>query len=176
MAAMSDDAAPPESLLPYDIWAEEALREVAIRALEHVAAEGLPGEHHFYLTFRTDHPGTTVPGHLKARYPQEITIVLQHQFEDLRVDRAAARFEVTLFFGGVPARLIVPFGALTMFHDPHVRFGLRFPATGMEAPDFEDAAEEPAPPAAEEPAPAAPQGPAQVVSLDAFRRKPAKDA
>lgn len=176
MAAMSDDAAPPESLLPYDIWAEEALREVAIRALEHAAAEGLPGEHHYYLTFRTDHPGTTVPGHLKARYPQEITIVLQHQFEGLRVDRAAGRFEVTLFFGGVPSRLVVPFGALTMFHDPHVRFGLRFPATGMELPTFEDVEEEPAPPAAEEPAPAAPQGPAQVVSLDAFRRKPAKDA
>jgi len=170
---MSDDAAPPESLLPYETWAEEALREVALRALESAAAEGLPGEHHFYLTFRTDHPGTSVPAHLKARYPQEITIVLQHQFEDLRVDRAAGRFEVTLFFGGVPSRLSVPFGALTMFHDPHVRFGLRFPVTGNGEPAFEDA------PAAEEPtseAPAAePQGPAQVVSLDAFRRKPAKD-
>ena len=175
MAAMSDDAAPPESLLPYDIWAEEALREVAIRALEHAAEHGLPGEHHYYLTFRTDHPGTTVPGHLKARYPQEITIVLQHQFEELTVDRDAARFGVTLFFGGVPSRLVVPFGALTMFHDPHVRFGLRFPATGMGAPTFEDAvpAEEAAP--APEPPPAEPQGPAQVVSLDAFRRKPAKD-
>ena len=175
MARMSDDAAPPESLLPYDAWAEEALREVAIRALEHAAAEGLPGEHHYYLTFRTDHPGTTVPGHLKARYPQEITIVLQHQFEDLNVDRDAARFGVTLFFGGVPSRLVVPFGALTMFHDPHVRFGLRFPALGIEGPNFEDAvpAEEPA--AEEPPPPAEPQGPAQVVSLDAFRRKPAKD-
>lgn len=175
MARMSDDAAPPESLLPYDTWAEEALREVAIRALEHAAAEGLPGEHHYYLTFRTDHPGTTVPGHLKARYPQEITIVLQHQFEDLLVDRAAGRFGVTLYFGGVASHLVVPFGALTMFHDPHVRFGLRFPATGMDAPAFEDAPEAPAPEAAEEPAPA-PAAPAQVVSLDAFRRKPAKDA
>lgn len=175
MARMSDDAAPPESLLPYDTWAEEALREVAIRAIEHAAAEGLPGEHHYYLTFRTDHPGTTVPGHLKARYPQEITIVLQHQFEDLFVDRDAARFGVTLFFGGVPSRLVVPFGALTMFHDPHVRFGLRFQPTGMELPAFEDTPEEPAAPAAEEPPPA-PAAPAQVVSLDAFRRKPAKDA
>ncbi len=173
MARMSDDAAPPESLLPYDIWAEEALREVAIRALEHAAAQGLPGEHHYYLTFRTDHPGTRVPAHLKARYPQEITIVLQHKFEDLEVDRAAGRFGVTLYFGGVPARLVVPFGALTMFHDPHVRFGLRFPATGMDGPAFEDATEAPKPGAVEEPAPAAP---AQVVSLDAFRRKPAKDA
>lgn len=178
MARMSDDAAPPESLLPYDIWAEEALREVAIRAIESAAADGLPGEHHFYLTFRTDHPGTSVPGHLKARYPQEITIVLQHQFEDLRVDRTAGRFEVTLFFGGVPSRLVVPFGALTMFHDPHVRFGLRFPALGMDQPVMEDVPEEkeeeaaaPAAAPVEEP----PAGPAQVVSLDAFRRKPAKD-
>ncbi len=176
---MSDDAAPPESLMPYDVWAEDALREVAIRALEHAAAEGLPGEHHFYLTFRTDHPGTVVPGHLKARYPQDITIVVQHQFEDLHVDRAAGRFGVTLFFGGVPSRLTVPFGALTMFHDPHVRFGLRFPMHGMEAPTFEDAPEdaepvaEDAPPAAD--APQAPATPAQVVSLDAFRRKPAQD-
>jgi hypothetical protein len=175
MARMSDDAAPPDSLLPYDVWAEEALREVAIRALESVAANGLPGEHHFYLTFRTDHPGTTVPGHLKARYPDEITIVLQHQFEDLRIDRDAQRFEVTLYFGGVPSRLSVPFGALTMFHDPHVRFGLRFPVSGAEPPAFDDAvpAEEPA---AETPAEPPPAPPGQVVSLDAFRRKPAKDA
>ena len=172
MARMSDDAAPPESLLPYDTWAEEALREVAIRAIEHAAEHGLPGEHHYYITFRTDHPGTTVPGHLKARYPQEITIVLQHQFEDLQVDRAAARFGVTLFFGGVPSRLVVPFGALTMFHDPHVRFGLRFQATGMAEPEAGTAPEEAPAPAAEEP----PAVPAQVVSLDAFRRKPAKDA
>lgn len=174
---MSDDAAPPDSLMPYDAWAEEALRDVAIRALEHAAAHGLPGEHHFYLTFRTDHPGTTVPGHLKARYPQEITIVVQHQFEDLQVDRAAQRFAVTLFFGGVPSRLVVPFGALIMFHDPQVRFGLRFPVLGMEP----QAAGE-TPPAATAPAAAAPDAPAeaaapaQVVSLDAFRRKPAKDA
>jgi len=174
MARMSDDAAPPDSLLPYDIWAEEALREVAIRALEHAAAQGLPGEHHFYLTFRTDHPGASVPGHLKARYPREMTIVLQHQFEDLQVDRAAGRFGVTLFFGGVPSRLTIPFAALTMFHDPHVRFGLRFPATGMDGPAFEDRAEAGGAAAAGgEPTPAAP---AQVVSLDAFRRKPAKDA
>jgi hypothetical protein len=170
---MSDDAAPPESLMPYDAWAEEALREVAIRALEHAAAHGLPGEHHFYLTFRTDHPGTTVPGHLKARYPQEITIVVQHQFEDLLVDRAAQRFSVTLFFGGVPSRLVVPFGALTMFHDPQVRFGLRFPVTGADLPAFDDTPEAPEPQV--EATPALPAAPAQVVSLDAFRRKPAKD-
>ena len=172
---MSDDAAPPESQMPYDAWAEEALRDVAIRALEHAAAHGLPGEHHFYLTFRTDHPGTTVPGHLKARYPQEITIVLQHQFEDLLIDRVAQRFSVTLFFGGVPSRLVVPFGALTMFHDPQVRFGLRFPVTGADLPAFEDAAPADDTAAPEPEAPPASAAPAQVVSLDAFRRKPAKD-
>ncbi|GGJ31621.1 SspB family protein [Neoroseomonas lacus] len=171
---MSDDAPPPESLLPYDVWAEEALREVAIRAIESAAAHGLPGDHHFYLTFRTDHPGTSVPGHLKARYPQEITIVLQHQYDDLIVDRQAQRFEVTLFFGGVPSRLVVPFGALTMFHDPHVRFGLRFPVLGMDAAMMDDVPEPEAPPA-DAPAAEPPSGPAQVVSLDAFRRKPAKD-
>jgi hypothetical protein len=175
MALMSDNAAPPDSLLPYDAWAEEALREVAIRALEHAAAHGLPGEHHFYLTFRTDHPGTSVPGHLKARYPQEITIVVQHQFEDLQVDRAAQRFSVTLFFGGVPSRLVVPFGALTMFHDPQVRFGLRFPVTGADLPAFVDDAPGEDAPAAAPAGPAEPPAPAQVVSLDAFRRKPAKD-
>ncbi len=169
---MSDDAPPPDSLMPYDVWAEEALREVAIRAIEYAQAQGLPGEHHFYLTFRTDHPGTSVPGHLKARYPQEITIVVQHQYENLIVDRAAGRFEVTLFFGGVPSRLVVPFGALTMFHDPHVRFGLRFPVMGMDAAPANDEPEVAAEPAAEEP----PAGPAQVVSLDAFRRKPAKES
>jgi hypothetical protein len=173
---MSDDAAPPESLMPYESWAEEALRDVAIRAIERAAAQGLPGEHHFYLTFRTDHPGTSIPGHLKARYPQEITIVLQHQFEDLYVDRAAGRFGVTLYFGGVPSRLTVPFGALTMFHDPHVRFGLRFPVTGADAPPpFEDVPEEEAKPAEEE-MPPTPPAPGQVVSLDAFRRKPAKES
>lgn len=156
---------PPPSLLPYDHWAGRALRAVAVDALEHAGREGLPGDHHFYLSFRTDHPGTVVPGHLKARYPKEMTIVLQHRFWDLAVDRAAQRFSVGLSFSGVPAMLSVPFGALTAFQDPHAQFGLRF------EPEIEDAAEPPpeAPPPPPEPAepPAAPQ----VVSLDAFRRK-----
>ena len=168
---MSDDSAPPDSLMPYDSWAEEALREVAIRALEHAAAHGLPGEHHFYLTFRTDHPGTKVPGHLKARYPQEMTIVLQHQFEALNVDRTARLFSVRLHFGGVPSTLVVPFAALTGFADPAVRYGLRFQPV-MEQP-AEPVAEEA--PAAAAPAAAPPEAPAQVVSLDAFRRRPARD-
>ena len=183
---MSDEPPIAESLLPYDRWTEDAMREVALRALEHAAAHGLPGEHHFYLTFRTDMPGVTVPGHLKARYPQEMTIVLQHQFWDLRVDRALKHVSVGLSFGGTPYTLVVPFEAIVAFLDPAVRLGLRFgpPATELEAEAEE---EEPTPllppnagasqpgaaPAgaaqAEEPA-APPAG--QVVNLDAFRRRP----
>jgi hypothetical protein len=169
---MSDDASPAESLIPYEAWTDDALRDVVARSLELAASEGLPGEHHFYVTFRTDHPGTKVPGHLKARYPQEMTIVLQHQFEALTVDRAARLFSVRLYFGGMPATLVIPFGALTGFADPAVRFGLRFQPQ-MDEAAVSEPAEEPAAPAAQ---PAAPEGPAQVVSLDAFRRKPARDA
>lgn len=157
---------PPESLLPYDSWAARALRGVAVDALEFAARNGLPGEHHFYISFRTDHPGTNIPGHLKARYPSEMTIVLQHRFWDLAVDRAAQRFSVGLSFSGVPSMLSVPFGALTAFQDPQANFGLRFDP---------DPTEDPAPPAAEpvQPTPpaAAPAEAPQVVSLDAFRRK-----
>ena len=86
---MTEDTKPAESLLPYDRWTEDAMREVALRALDHAGTHGLPGEHHFYLTFRTDFPGVAIPGHLKARYPEEMTIVVQHQFWDLKVDRVA---------------------------------------------------------------------------------------
>ena len=168
---MSDDASPAESLIPYEAWTDDALRDVVARALELAGSQGLPGEHHFYLTFRTDHPGTKVPGHLKARYPQEMTIVLQHQFEALTVDRTARIFSVQLYFGGMPAKLVIPFGALTGFADPAVRYGLRFQPQMEDAAAAPEPAEEPAP----VPAPAAPEGPAQVVSLDAFRRKPARE-
>lgn len=166
---MADDPPAPESLLPYERWTEEALRRVAMRALQYAAANGLPGEHHFYLTFRTDHPGVVVPPRLRAQYPQEMTIVLQHQFWDLKVDEEADMFTVGLSFGGVPATLAIPFSALTAFADPQVRFGLRFQA-GMPP----EAAEEEEPAAAESEAAAAPPAPdatPQVVSLDAFRRR-----
>jgi hypothetical protein len=163
---MSDSSAQPESLLPYALWTEEALRAVAVEALSHAVRHGLPGEHHFYLTFRTDMPGVAMPSHLKARYPEEMTIVLQHKFWDLAVDRGANSFSVGLSFGGVPAMLTIPFAALTAFADPHVRFGLRFqgPAAGGEP-------QAPAAPAAEPVA----AGPNQVVSLDSFRRRPSRD-
>ena len=172
---MSEQAPPPESLLPYDRWTEEAMRNVALRALEFAAKNGLPGEHHFYLTFRTDNPGTRVPGHLKARYPQEMTIVLQHQFWDLKVDRVDAKVSVGLSFGGVASTLVIPFAALVAFWDPHVRVGLRFgesDATDGEAEEMPEPVVEEAPP--EEPA-AKGEAPAQVVSLDAFRRRPTRE-
>jgi hypothetical protein len=181
---MTDEPRQPESMLPYERWTENALRDVVVRALEYAAAEGLPGEHHFYLTFRTDHPDARLPGHLKARYPQEMTIVLQHRFEALEVNRAAGYFSVRLYFGGAPAQLLVPFASLTAFADPHVRYGLRFEP---EVEAANTAAPEAAPPAAtaagsdaggevatEAPA-AAPEAPGQVVRLDAFRRRPGRE-
>jgi hypothetical protein len=172
---MNEETEAPESLLPYDRWTEEAMRDVTLRALEFAAKNGLPGEHHFYLTFRTTAPGVQMPAHLRARYPEEMTIVLQHQFRDLRVDREARVVSVGLVFGGVPATLSMPFGALTAFWDPHVRLGLRFRPDGLPPgaePAGEALAEElpPAEPATE--AEGEPAAPAQVVSLDAFRRKP----
>ncbi len=170
---MSDDQEQrPDSLLPYDEWTETALRQVVVRALQYAAANGLPGEHHFYVTFRTDHPGVVVPARLRAQYPQEMTIVLQHQFWDLNVDEEAGLFSIGLSFGGIPSTLVVPFVAVTAFADPHVRIGLRF-ATAAEAPP------EPEPEPVPEPEPEPPpQGlppgadpTPQVVSLDAFRRK-----
>ena len=160
-----NEAAPP-SQLPYEAWAARALRAVVVEALDHVAREGLPGEHHFYLSFRTDHPGVSMPGHLRAKYAREMTIVLQHRFWDLKVDRALQRFSVGLSFSNVPATLVIPFAALTAFQDPHAQFGLRFEAEFDGQEDAADLPPAPSPEAAPSPA-AAPQ----VVSLDAFRRK-----
>ena len=168
-----DDRTPPnrpDSLLPYETWTEEAMRQVVVRALAHVGAEGMPGEHHFYVSFRTDHSGVSIPARLLAQYPHEMTIVLQHQFWDLQVDEPAGWFSVGLSFGGIPSALNVPFAAITAFADPHVQFGLRFRPPGDEAAnDDPEIAPEPVP----EPTPS--ETP-QVVSLDAFRRRPpAKD-
>ena len=172
----------PESLLPYEQWTEVALRHVVVQALAHAAQQGLPGNHHFYLTFRTDHPGVVIPPRLRAKYPQEMTIVLQHQFWDLKMDREAGLISVGLSFGGVPATLVIPLDAVVGFADPYVRFGLRFqpiypevaadgpvalvPASGGAAEDGQPAAE------AEQPAAEKPAEAPQVVSLDAFRRRP----
>src|SRR5262245_59709642 len=101
---MAEDKEPqPESLLPYEDWIEAAMRQVVVRALGYVADNGLPGQHHFYITFRTDYAGVAMPLRLRAQYPQEMTVVLQHQFWDLKVDEKAGLISVGLSFGGVPA-------------------------------------------------------------------------
>jgi hypothetical protein len=167
-----DDQTTPESLLPYEAWTEDALRRVVARAVAHAGAHGLPGQHHFYITFRTDHPGVVIPPRLRAQYPQEMTIVLQHQFWDLKVDETAGLFSVGLTFGGTPASLVVPLEAMTAFADPAVRFGLGFhPVMPEGSPERAEATSAPA---AEDATPqdeAASETP-QVVSLDAFRRRP----
>ena len=198
--AEGDAEAGPKSLLPYDAWMEDAMRQVVVRALTFAARDGLPGGHHFYVTFQTDHAGVSIPKRLLAQYPQEMTIVLQHQFWDLKVDEVARIMSVGLSFGGVPSQLVVPFDAISAFADPEVQYGLRF--SPVSPPPPEEASPAPlvalAPPAlslakgpgaapsevvkAGKPADAAAgktagetgqgEDDAQVVSLDAFRRRP----
>jgi hypothetical protein len=174
---MDDTPQQPKSLLPYEEWTEEALRHVVARALDHVAANGLPGGHHFYISFRTDYPGVELPARLRAQYPREMTIVLQHQFWDLKVDEAAGAFSVGLSFGGVPTTLYVPLAAVSAFVDPEIRFGLQFRvavAAPAEPPKALVAQPESPPEAA--PEPERREEAPQVVSLDAFRRRPNKDS
>jgi hypothetical protein len=126
---MSDDA--PESLIPYDEIVQEALRAVVGRVLSQVEASGaLPGGHHFYITFKTRMPGVIIPKHLMERFPDEMTIVVQHRFWDLKVEDDL--FSVGLSFGGIPSTLVVPYDALTQFHDPAVEFALTFHANSEE--------------------------------------------
>jgi len=169
---MTDEQqSPVESLLPYDEWTETAMRQVVVRALAHVAVSGLPGDHHFYLTFRTDHPGVVMPPRLRAQYPQEMTIVLQHQFWDLKMDEEAGLISVGLSFGGVPSTLVIPIGALVAFADPHIRYGMRF---RPEDADDSVSKEAELDPASEPEAVREESKPPQVVSLDAFRRRSPK--
>ena len=168
-----------EDLIRYDILAQDALRGVVRKVLSEVARTGLPGEHHFFIKFATRAPGVRVSSRLLKEYPEEITIVLQHQYRDLTVTEHA--FEVALSFNGVPERLLVPFTALRGFFDPSVQFGLQFEQVPRgEVVPIEG--EPPAgPPAAEATEPVAPvdgaadddteAGAAEVVSLDAFRKK-----
>ena len=127
---MTEDTA-PESLIPYDEIVQEALRDVVGRVLHEVEEQGgLPGGHHFYITFQTRFPGVSIPKHLAERFPDEMTIVIQHRFWDLKVE--AAEFSVGLSFGGVPTTLVVPFAAVTEFVDPAVDFSLKFQANVPE--------------------------------------------
>jgi uncharacterized protein len=161
--------------LHYDRMMENALRGVVREALETVTATGLPGEHHFYVTFRTEHAGVEMPPRLRQRHPEEMTIVLQHQFWDLKVE--AERFQVTLSFDRVHERLVIPFAAITAFVDPSVQFGLQFPAGQVPTAAKPEPKPEPKPdakpdaPAAEAAPPPAGEATGRVVALDAFRKK-----
>lgn len=158
---------PSQDLMRYDLMAQEALKGVVRKSLEIAGKEGLPGEHHFYISFRTDAPGVQISDRLKEQYPEEITIVLQHQFWDLDVSEKG--FSVNLSFNKVPERLVVPFSALLGFFDPSVQFGLQFAQGEDTAADEElEPAQEPSAEDAESPAPGEAGG--DVVSLDAFRK------
>jgi len=178
----------------YDILTQDALRGVVRQVLTDAAKKGLPGEHHFFITFDTKAPGVRLSARMREQYPEEMTVVLQHQFWDLKVGED--NFEVGLSFGGIPESLLVPFEAIKSFFDPSIQFGLQF-ETIAEAPAPKSDKQEPktkprlparhdsqpaaaAPAAAEKPAPApaaveadntAEKPPGEIVQLDRFRKK-----
>lgn len=181
-----------EDLMRYDLLAQDALRGVVRFALKRVERDGLPGEHHFYIAFDTTAPGVRVSDRVRKQYPQEMTIVLQHQYWGLEVTED--RFQVELSFDNIPEKLTIPFVAIKGFFDPSVQFGLQFEASeanensmldeasgtlndddeqtaqavgdGTEGADHGDAAADPDPDGAE------PETEAEkVVQLDAFRKK-----
>lgn len=164
---MSDD----DNILRYDKMVEQALRGVVKQAIEEVMKDGLPGDHHFYITFITDFPGVEIPDYLRDRYPGEMTIVLQYQFYDLSVDKD--KMKVTLSFNNVPERLTIPVSAITIFADPSVNFALQFQPLGDDSgPDIDPDDEE------EEGEGKGKKGDdkkggktGEVVSLDKFRKK-----
>ena len=168
-------------LIRYDVLASDALRGVLRRVLTDAAEHGLPGEHHFFITFLSTAEGVKLSPRLLAQYPEEMTVILQHQFWDLVVTED--RFEVGLSFNGIPERLVVPFNSIKSFFDPSVQFGLSFEPTeaatdasgDVETPAASAAsalaapAAVPAPPSDDEPA--KPGEGAEVVRLDRFRKK-----
>ncbi len=190
------DPSIPASLLPYDVWLENAQREVMLKALDYVSEHGLPGDHHFYMTFLTNMPDVDIPARLKERYPEEMTIVLQHQFQNLRVNRQAQSFSVGLSFGGIPSTLHIPFRAITAFADPHVHLILRFnphhkPEDGLASADADEqhdstpaevhdfrsvASEHKATSSTPEQGGDSRTEGAEVVSLAAFRKKPSGES
>ena len=162
----------------YDVLARDALRGVLRRVLADAAEHGLPGDHHFFITFISTAEGVKLSPRLLAQYPEEMTVILQHQFWDLVV--TDDRFEVGLSFGGIPERVVVPFNAIKSFFDPSVQFGLQFEPSdaAVEAPAAAVPAAVPAspsaPPAAAESGadePPKPSEGAEVVRLDRFRKK-----
>lgn len=137
---MQDDL--PDSLIPYDEIVQEALRAVVAKVLTPINSNmDLLGHHHFYITFKTQAPGVSIPRSLFERFPEEITIVLQNKFWDLKVHDTW--FEVTLTFGGVPSHLTIPFAAITLFQDPAVNFALPFVPVMVNDAPVEAAPEKP---------------------------------
>jgi hypothetical protein len=162
----------------YDVLARDALRGVLRRVLTDAAEHGLPGDHHFFITFLSTADGVKLSPRLLAQYPEEMTVILQHQFWDLVV--TDDRFEVGLSFGGIPERVVVPFNAIKSFFDPSVQFGLQFepsdataevPATNLPAVPAPSAPPVAAPAAENQDEPAKPSEGAEVVRLDRFRKK-----
>ena len=161
-----------ENTLRYDRMVEKALRNVARQAIEEVIESGLPGDHHFYITFLTDYEGVQIPDYLRERYPGEMTIVLQYQFHDLFVDDKWLK--VTLSFNNIPEKLVVPMAAITIFADPSVNFALQFQPleeggydddTNGVAEAIAELAEENADKSKKK------EEKGEVVSLDQFRKK-----
>lgn len=165
-----------ENTLRYDKMVESALRGVVRQAVSEVQKGGLPGDHHFYITFLTEFPGVSIPDYLRERYPGEMTIVLQYQFSDLSVD--AEKINVTLSFNNVPEKLVIPLSAVTIFADPSVNFALQFQPLGEMLDAGEDDHEpddDGAPKGKGRGKSQAPKGDSaktgEVVSLDQFRKK-----
>lgn len=171
--------------IDYPGMIDTAMRHVVRDALTHVDKFGLPGEHHFFISFQTNYPGVSISPQLKARYPEEITIVVQHQFWDLKI--TDKQFSIMLSFNNIPEKLVVPFDALTAFADPSIKFGLQFhgkravtsandkdetvscPATGRVANEKPSmAAFEEEPPTEEKSGAANDE---KVISLEAFRKR-----
>ena len=166
----------------YDVLARDALRGVLRRVLTDAAEHGLPGDHHFFITFISTADGVKLSPRLLAQYPEEMTVILQHQFWDLVVTED--RFEVGLSFGGIPERLVVPFAAIKSFLDPSVQFGLQFEPTDADATAETSTAKLPtvaapsalpvptsSPAAESKDEPSKPSEGAEVVRLDRFRKK-----
>lgn len=122
---------PAKDLIRYDLLVQEALKGVVRKVIADAGRDGLPGDHHFYISFRTDFPGVRLSQRMRDKYPEEMTIVLQHQFWDMGITEHA--FEVGLSFSGIPERLLIPFDALVGFFDPSVQFGLKFELNGEAA-------------------------------------------
>jgi len=160
-----------EDILRYDKMVETALRGVVKSSIEEVIEHGLPGDHHFYITFLTDYPGVKIPDYLRERYPGEMTIVLQYQFSDLTVDDKM--LGITLSFNNIPEKLEVPLAAINIFADPSVNFALQFQPMGDEVAESEldifddDDGDGPD----DTPGGGGDEKKGEVVSLDQFRKK-----